>query len=129
VIGWWMTCILAIYGLCTILIQLLKRWNKYYANLEVMHVQLLLHNSESSLEGVVRSLVQLSLLEGRPLHLIVYDYGSTDNTTKILTTIQKTNPFLFEQIHRGSFRRPQLQWVNAEHISTPPLTIDLRQGA
>jgi hypothetical protein len=128
VISSWVTWLLAIYGVCTILIQFMRRFNKYYSNLEILRVQLLLYNSESSIEGVIRSLINLSHLEGRPLHLMVYDYGSTDSTKDILETLQKVNPFLFEQIHVGSTGKYHIHFVTVEEVSSAPMTIDLRQG-
>lgn len=126
-IAMWVIWLLAIYGLSTILIHLLIRWNPYVKQgEEQLHVHLLLYNSETCLEGSIRSLVNLSRLKGQPLHLIVYDFGSTDNTVKILDTMQKEYPFLFEQVQM--INREPLQLISADEKQHPLLTIDLRQG-
>ncbi|WP_240675890.1 glycosyltransferase [Ammoniphilus sp. CFH 90114] len=124
----WVIWLLAIYGLSTILVHLFVRWNEYFVQGEdELRVHLLLYNSEKCLEGSIRSLVHLSRLKGQPLQLIVYDFGSTDNTVKMLETLQKENPFLFDQVeilNRGPFHLVSME----EEQSQARLTIDLRQG-
>ena len=61
-------------------------------------MHLLLYNSENCLEGTIRSLVHLSRLKGRPIILVVHDYGSTDQTEQILQALQQDNPFLLKHV-------------------------------
>lgn len=127
-IAMWVIWLLAIYGLTTILIHLFMRWNTFYEQeQEELRVHLLLYNSEKCLEGAIRSLVHLSHLRGQPLHLIAYDFGSTDNTVKILNALQKENPFLFDQVqisNRGPFSLVTMDEEESQRLKT----IDLRQG-
>lgn len=122
--------LLATYGLTTILAHLMIRWNPYYKqNDDELHVHLHVYNSETCLEGAIRSLVHLSRIQGRPLHMIVYDYGSTDSTAQILGTLQKETPFLFDQVEVVT--SGQISWVSVDQevVVTPSfMTIDLRQG-
>lgn len=123
-LGVWL---LAVYGLSTILIHLMMRWNQYYQEQQELKVQLLVYNSETCLEGAIRSLVHLSRLKGRPIQMVVYDYGSTDQTELILKTFQKENPFLFDQVEVVTTGNYSLVSVEQENPSSC-ITIDLRQG-
>lgn len=127
-IATWVIWLFAIYGVSAILVHLFIRWNQYSKEGErELRVHLLVYNSEQCLEGSIRSLVNLSRLKGLPLHLVVYDFGSTDNTGKILDTLQKEHPFLFDHIE--IVNRSPYQLLSIEDSPTQPLlTIDLREG-
>ncbi len=120
--------LLAIYGLTTILTHLMMRWNPYYKQGDdELRVHLHVYNSETCLEGAIRSLVHLSHTQGRPLHMIVYDYGSTDSSEQILGALQKETPFLFDQVEVVSRGQISLVSVDQEEPSSH-MTVDLRQG-
>jgi hypothetical protein len=118
VIAMWVMWFLAIYGLSAILIDLCKRWNAFGQQFQELKVQMLVYNSETNLEGAVRSIVSVSRLEGRPVHLTVYDFGSTDNTAKILEHLETYYPYLLQQV----------TVVSQEEVQKTDHTIDLRQG-
>lgn len=117
--------LLAAYGFIAILLQWMTRNNEYYQKAEVWEVQLLLRNSEMCLERTIRSLIQLSRLKGQPMRLIVYDYGSTDQTKQILAAFQKKHPYLFERAQIVA--KESFEFVSIENDDSR-LTIDLRQG-
>lgn len=96
----WIIWLLACYGFAVLLIHFWRKWGYFYQGKHPLRVQLLLHNSQSSLEWIVRSLMQKSRVEGRPVELTVYDYGSTDDTPKILQLMQRKEPFLVSGIKK-----------------------------
>ncbi|RKD22097.1 hypothetical protein BEP19_13590 [Ammoniphilus oxalaticus] len=118
----------AVYGVFTILFQWMMRYNPYARGREAWKVHLLVHNSEICLEGAIRSLVHLSRLKGQPLQLVVCDYGSTDQTERILRTFQKENPYLFDQIEvvtKGSYCLISMDETEKRDFW---MTIDLRSN-
>ncbi|HJV47289.1 MAG TPA: hypothetical protein VJ824_16345 [Bacillota bacterium] len=121
-IAMWVIWFLAIYGLSTILIDLMKHWNQYYHQVREVNIHLLVFNSETRLEDTIRSLSSLSQLEGRPIHLTVYDFGSTDHTAQMIDYLQRYNPYLIEKI--SILDQNQVQ----EDLQKAVTTIDLRQG-
>ena len=121
-IAMWVIWFLAIYGLSTILIDLMKHWNQYYHQVREVNIHLLVFNSETCLEDTIRSLSSLSRLEGRPIHLTVYDFGSTDHTAQMIDYLQRYNPYLIEKI--TILDQNQVQ----EDLQKAVTTIDLRQG-
>jgi len=120
--------LLAVYGLSTILIHGMMRWNGYEQAQQELKVHLLLYNSENCLEGTIRSLVHHSRLKGRPIQLVVYDYGSTDQTERILQTLKRENPFLLDQVELVSGGDVSLISLKQENPHSY-MTIDLREGA
>lgn len=119
--------VLAIYGLMTILLQWVKRNNEFFRKDKTWEVHLLLHNSEKNLEKTIRSLVQFSRLNGQPLRLIAHDYGSTDQTEKILAAFEKKHPYLFEKKRVVANDRFDLASMEKDSYADSRLTIDLRQ--
>ncbi len=81
---------LAIYGFVTLWIQLLKKvaWWYNHSNTE-MHIMILLHDAESYIEHLYRSLVTMSRATGRPLVLTFVDCGSQDDTLRMLRLLTK----------------------------------------
>ena len=128
-IATWVTWLLAIYGLAAILIQFFKKMNKYYDQVATLQVKLLVYNSETCLEGAVRSLANLSRLDGRPIQMLVYDFGSTDSTAEILYNLEKDHPFLFQHIDVITTEIQPYSLVSMEDkIGQSSVIIDLRQN-
>ena len=118
--------LLAVYGLSSILILAMMRWNPFYPDQKELKVHLLLYNSENCLEGTIRSLVHLSRLKGRPIILVVHDYGSTDQTERILQALQQDHPFLLKHVEIVTGGNVSL--ISLEQEDPHYMTIDLRQG-
>lgn len=119
--------LLAVYGLSTVLIHGMMRWNRFNHAQQELKVQLLLYNSECCLEETIRSLVHHSRLQGRPIQLVIYDYGSTDQTQRILRNFKKENPFLVDQMEWVTSQDVHFISVKQENPHSY-MTIDLRQG-
>jgi hypothetical protein len=109
--------LLAAYGCSFLLVSLLERFAS--RSIErvggpLIHYQVLLYNSEHALEGVVRRLMNASLLSGTPIRISFVDHGSTDDTPRIAA--------IFEQNYRyaAATTEPDKELL--------PITIDLRRS-
>lgn len=80
----------------------------------LVYYQVLLRNSEQTIEGVVRCLMNASLLRGTPIHISFVDYGSTDDTVKITEVFERNYEFL------AGATKPDAELT--------PITIDLRKA-
>jgi hypothetical protein len=125
VVAMWIVWLLAIYGFCTIFVLLLQKWNGYHTPIQVLSIKLLLYNSESSLEGVVRSFAELSSLSGQSLFIHAYDFGSDDLTVNILTKLAQECPHLIQEVHYNAALDSLNDQVSTEKESW--VVIDLRQ--
>lgn len=108
---------LAAYGCSSLLVTLL-RWFKLrpFAGVgeSFVHYQVLLYNSEHSLESVVRRLMNTSVLHGTPIQISLIDYGSTDDTLKISAVLERRD-FVFTADANPDTKKH-------------PITIDLRRS-
>jgi hypothetical protein len=99
VVASWIVWLLAVYGFCSMLVQVLQKWNGYRNPIQVLSIHLLLYNSEASLEGVLRSFAKLSRLSGQSLLIHAYDFGSNDLTVPILAKLAQECPHLIQEVH------------------------------
>lgn len=109
--------LLAAYGCSSLLVSLLARFalrSYQRAGGPLIHYQVLLHNSEQTLEGVVRRLMNDSIMSGTPIQISFVDYGSTDDTQRIKA--------IFERNYRyaAATTEPDKELT--------PITIDLRRS-
>lgn len=81
---------LAIYGAVTLWVQLLRRWSWWAdRNGRPLHFIILLHNSQGKVEWIYRSLMQMSRLTGEPVSFTFIDFGSSDDTLRILRRLTR----------------------------------------
>jgi hypothetical protein len=84
--------LLAAYGCSSLLVSLLDRFAiRSFERVggPLIHYQVLLHNSEHALEGVVRRLMNASIMSGTPIRISFVDHGSTDDTLKITAIFER----------------------------------------
>ncbi|GAA4718619.1 glycosyltransferase family 2 protein [Brevibacillus fulvus] len=111
--------LLAAYGCASLLVALLERMARESfstAERPFVHYEVLLFNSEQHIENVARHLIHSSRRKGVPIQISFVDYGSTDDTLKIMAVLERTQSYLTEE------REP-------DRKLTPPITIDLRRMA
>ncbi|MBO8173137.1 MAG: hypothetical protein H0Z33_14755 [Bacillaceae bacterium] len=138
-VKFWIVWMLASYGCAALLISAWSRmaWGNFRRTREPCQVTLLLYNSQGSIEWVVRTLDQTSRVDGRPVQIIVQDYGSRDHTQKMLQILQRENPFLFYRVQEGHSEETTPVYQKASVVSgkLPDLSpvchrvIDLRKYA
>lgn len=105
-----------------LLIETFSWWrNQHHSPLRFI---LLLKDSEQKLEHVVRSLSWMSKMRGIPIRLIVFDYGSQDDTLLILERLLRYDPEI-ELSYPNKNRVEELE-VGWENESAPYILIDLR---
>jgi hypothetical protein len=107
--------ILAAYGCSSLLVALLHKWAlraRWQGTQPQIHYQVLVGNSEHSLEYVVRRVLRHSFVQGTPIRISFIDYGSTDDTLKI-TEVLERNLHVFAD--------------DGEPTALQPITIDLRR--
>jgi hypothetical protein len=105
---------LAAYGCASLLAALLSHYGMKMAaraGEPLPHYQVLLYNSEQTLEREVRRLIHVSLFRGEPFRISFVDFGSTDDTQKI----------------KAVFEREYLMWPGDSLRDKPIVTIDLRR--
>lgn len=107
--------LLAVYGCTSIMVQLLNHLTTC-ALVQVgdtpVHYQLLLYNSEHSLEAAMRSLLSRSRFYGNPITVSFKDQGSTDDTLHIASIYERSCSCISQQAE-----------LDAKHM----ITIDLRR--
>jgi hypothetical protein len=108
--------ILAAYGCSSLLVALLNKWAlraQWHVAQPQIHYQVLVCNSEHSLENVVWRVLFRSFVQGTPIRISFVDYGSTDDTLKI-TAVLERNLRMFAD--------------DGEPTTLQPITIDLRRS-
>lgn len=100
----WIIWLLAGYGSTALIVSLFYHWGWGLVSRRrhPYQVKMLLYNSQASFEWAIRLVQQHSEMEGRPVELVVYDYGSTDHTREMLKIWQRKNPYLIYQVEERS---------------------------
>lgn len=81
---------LALYGFAVICVKLIQRFSWWYKPIgKQLHLLILLHNAESYLERLYRSLLAMSKTMGRPLCITFVDCTSQDSTLRMLELLTK----------------------------------------
>lgn len=89
----WIVYGFALYGFATVCVQLYQRfywWHKPIT--KQTHLLILLHNAESYVERLYRSLWAMSRTMGRPLCITFVDCASDDSTLRMLELLTKEEP-------------------------------------
>ncbi len=106
--------LLASYGAVALLLPLATKWlntPEESSYRPLIHYQILLFNSELYLEGVVRRLSMASSVRGVPICISFVDYGSTDDTLRMMKVFERETLFL----------------IQPELTAQQPVVIDLRR--
>jgi len=94
---------LAAYGCASLLATLLRRFGmRAVSNEPLIHYHILLYNSEQLFEREVRRLVSTSYWRGERLRISFSDYGSTDDTVKMIDIYERNDFGCPEEIQAGS---------------------------
>lgn len=109
-------------SLSFLLIETFSWWhNPHHSPLRFI---LLLKDSEQKLEHVVRSLSWMSKMRGMPIRLIVFDFGSRDDTLLILERLLRYDPEIeLSYPDKNRVEEAEVRWDNE---SAPFILIDLR---
>lgn len=115
---------LAIYGFVTIWVQVIQKtawWGRYRR--QELHLLILLHDSESYIEWLYRSLDAMSRSTGRPITITFIDCGSQDHTLRMLQLLTKEDQHV-TIIDKSEFKH-SISDLQADHDDRVVL-IDLR---
>lgn len=118
---------LALYGFVTVCVQVYKRFSWWYKPKETpLYLLILLHNAESFVERLYRSLGAMSRTTGRPLCITFVDCASQDATVRMLELLTKEEPCV--HILRQDSFDVQVSELRA-NLHPQAIVIDLRLTA
>ncbi|MCF6093399.1 hypothetical protein L1765_05230 [Microaerobacter geothermalis] len=105
--------LLAVYGLTSIVIQLISYFQWGFHPTTTKHYTLLIYQSQRNIEAVMRSLYSWSRLKGIPISITIIDFGSTDDSLKIVQRL--LIKFNFQQVN-WEYRSMEERFLPADHF-------------
>lgn len=93
------------YGLAIAFVHLWHAWRQGSMK-QTLHYILITKNNGSHMEWYVRSLLWIAWLRARPIHIVIVDEGSQDDTLVIAARLAKSRSTYLELVECGDAGMP-----------------------